>query len=233
MNSFVYTEGLVPQIYRESRDFKVFLKLLDCVIRVTKHDINNWLDIYDPLKCNTEFLEMLADFVGYFKDLNLTIAETRVLIKNFPQLLKNRGSLIGFKLATALICNIRLSTDPENEEYQKAVNQLEFLDIFMDHENGEIKLMFPYDVSFNKKIYDYIRPLGMTLELNISKNPEPESDMAIQTSISYTKNKVIPKAGYDDDGNYIDSESYRVNKSQVNLSQISENGKEILPKDKI
>ena len=57
--------NLVPEVYRSSRDIKVFLRLLEYVMSSTKYDIDNWLDLYNPLKCPVKFLSYLADLIGY------------------------------------------------------------------------------------------------------------------------------------------------------------------------
>lgn len=212
METTVYTEKFVPQIYKESRDFRVFLKLIDMIVTTTRYEIDNWIKLYDPMECPEQFLELLADFVGYEYNNKLSIAESRIIIANFVQLLKNRGSKLGYKQATSILLNAKLASDPDNEIYKESVNQLEFLETFFDEESGKTTLYFPKPIDYNKDLYDYIRPVGTYLDLKLAEFPSPESDVAVSARAAYNKHSNFDK---------FDDETTRVNKAQVNLSQMS------------
>ena len=65
MQKSITVENLVPDIYLESRDFKVFLKLIDMLKSCIEYDWNNWIKLYKPLECPEEFLVLLSDFLIY------------------------------------------------------------------------------------------------------------------------------------------------------------------------
>ena len=85
----IHIEKLVPEIYKESRDFRVFLKLLDIIINSSKYDIDNWTILYDPLLCPDRFLPLLADIIGYRYDNDLSVTENRIIMHEFNSMIKN------------------------------------------------------------------------------------------------------------------------------------------------
>ena len=57
-----------PEIYKESWDFRFFLKWIwECLTKI-KYDTDHIIDNYDPLKCKEELLWMLGDTVGWKYD---------------------------------------------------------------------------------------------------------------------------------------------------------------------
>lgn len=225
MQALISVENLVPDIYLESRDFKVFLKLVELLKTVTADDINNWIKLYSALECPPQFLEFICDFVGYKYNTNISIAESRIIISNFVNLMKNRGSKLGFRQAASIVLNAKLSAEPDNEEYKEAVNQLGFLEIYFDLEKGLTQLFFPKEIQYNEEIFNYIRPIGTYLNLVITEMPEPESDLAVSTHLETKIHKNFkPYVVKDNNGVVIESDStYRVNTGLVNLSQIAKN----------
>lgn len=222
MNTIVSVEKLVPDVYLESRDFKVFLKLLEIIKSTTQEDLNSWIKLYSPLDCNFKFLEYLAEFVGYKYDTSLSVAESRIIISNFVNLIKNRGSKLGFSRAISVLINARLASDPTNSEYLEAVNQLGFLEVYFDNESGITSLYFPKEIEYNYNILNYIRPIGTYIDLVKADIPEPESDIAINTVVETDINRNFkPYILKNVEGKVVDSDkTYRVNNALVNLSQI-------------
>lgn len=222
MNALVSTEKLVPDVYLDSRDFKVFLKLLEMIKSTTSYDLNNWIKLYSPTKCPAEFLNLIADFVGYEYNTNISIAESRIIISNFVNLLKNRGSKLGFEQAISIVLNAQLMSDVENEDFKDAVNQLGFLEIYFNYDTGKTQLFFPKRINYNEEIFNYIRPIGTYIELITTEMPEPESDVAVGTNIETNIRKNFkPYVVKDYNGHVIDSDrTYGVNSSLVNLSQL-------------
>lgn len=173
----VQTEKLVPEVYRQSRDYQVFLKMWDIVLNTVKFDIENWLDLYDPLTCKFELLPTLADHIGYKYNYARSITENRVIIKTFNKLIRNRGSEVGIKLAMALSLNstIKELSDLSEEELLKQLftnlNQLSMIEVRTNYETGTITVSYPNDYSYvfevNKlgKLIDVVRPVGMYLDV--------------------------------------------------------------------
>lgn len=207
----VNVNKLVPEIYRESRDFRVFLKLLDIVINSCKYDIDNWTTLYDPLQCPENFLPLLADFIGYRYDTSLSVTENRVIMSEFNTMIKNKGSEIGLRLAAALSMNAQLASDPMSKEYIRAVSQLQFLELFYNYDTGIIRIYYPRDLTKIRDIFKYVRPVGSFIELILTEFPEPESDIAISTRATVTRRRFT-------DNNYDDN---AINKFNINLAQIN------------
>lgn len=207
----VNVNKLVPEIYCESRDFRVFLKLLDIVINSCKYDIDNWTTLYDPLQCPENFLPLLADFIGYRYDNSLSVTENRVIMSEFNTMIKNKGSEIGLRLAAALSMNAQLASDPESKEYIRAVSQLQFLELFYDYDTGIIRIYYPRDLTKIRDIFKYVRPVGSFIELILTEFPEPESDIAISARATVTRRRFT-------DNNYDDN---AINKFNINLAQIN------------
>ncbi len=203
--------NLVPEIYRESRDFRVFLKLLDIVINTCKYDIDEWTSLYDPLTCKKEFLPLLADFLGYRYDNSLSVIENRIIMSEFNTMIKNKGSEIGLRLAAALSMNAQLMNDPTSEAYIKAVSQLQFLEMFYDYDRGIIRIYYSEDLSKVRDLFKYVRPVGSFLELIKTEFPEPESSLALGMTATINKRKFTAH-------DYTDN---AINNLNINLAQIN------------
>ena len=68
----------IPEIYKESADFRFFLKWFDYALAKTQYDTTNLLDLYDPLRCPKDLLWMLGDTMGYVYDDRLCSAFNRL-----------------------------------------------------------------------------------------------------------------------------------------------------------
>ena len=173
----VQVEKLVPEVYRQSRDFQTFLQLWSLILNTTKHDIDTWLDLYDPLTCKAELLPLLAEHIGYEYNYSRSIVENRAIIKTFGKLIRNRGSELGIKLAMALSLNStiqELSQMTETEALNTLfanLNQLSMVEVMCDYNTGVIRVTYPNDYAYvfenNNfgKLIDIVRPVGMYVEI--------------------------------------------------------------------
>lgn len=91
----------LPEIYKESSDFRFFCKWFELSLERIKYDTENFFDLYDPLRCPESLLWMLADTMGYkFDDRkNLPTAFNRLVLLYFMSMIYNRGSKDGVTLA--------------------------------------------------------------------------------------------------------------------------------------
>lgn len=228
METVVKLESFVPDIYKESRDFRVFLKLLDIMYESVKYDADNWITLYDPMKTPQDFLPLLGEMMGFDNDVKFSIAELRIMLNNFIELIRNRGSRLGIRRTIISILNAKYASNTDNDELSQelrsAIHQLDYLNdaIFFDYDTGHIQIHFPKKIDYHKDFYNYIRPVGTYLDFIVTEFPEPESDIAISTTASYITHKDFkPTIKRDSSGKTIQSdETYEVEKSQVNLSQI-------------
>ena len=105
MSKVIKMRNLTPYYYTTSRDYQVILNLLDLLINSIKTDIDSIPDNLDPYKCNELLLELLASFVGYDYDYSMSFDSNRLVIDNYITMIRNRGNILGIKMATALCFN--------------------------------------------------------------------------------------------------------------------------------
>ena len=115
METVVKLESFVPDIYKDSRDFKVFLKLLDFVYESVKYDVDNWITLYDPMKTPDDFLPLLGEMLGFDNDIKFSTSELRIILSNFIELIKNRGSRLGIRRTIISILNAKYISSYDNE----------------------------------------------------------------------------------------------------------------------
>lgn len=89
----------LPEVYRESQDFRFFCSWFENALQETKYDIENLYDCYDPLRCKEGILWMLADTMGYIYDDRLPASFNRLVLMYFMSMIYNRGSRDGMILA--------------------------------------------------------------------------------------------------------------------------------------
>lgn len=89
----------VPEVYKESWDFRFFLKWFKTSLSKVQHDTENMSDLYDPLRCPDWLLWMLGDTVGFRYDDRLPAAFNRLVILYFMSMIRNKGSKDGVTLA--------------------------------------------------------------------------------------------------------------------------------------
>jgi phage tail-like protein len=151
------SENFLPKVYSNSRDYKALLTLLDIVLNLSKYEIDNIKDLYDPMKCPVQLLPYLAEMVGYKYNNKDSVRENRIIIANFAKLIHYRGSEIGIKLAAALSLN---SAGKEEE-----ISDLQFLQVIYNRENATIQIFYPRNYTKVRNLMDYVRPVGMTTSL--------------------------------------------------------------------
>lgn len=91
----------VPEIYKTSQDFRFFLNWFRNALEVIHYDTEQFIDLYDPLRCKTELLWMLAWTMGFrYDDRNgLTPAYNRLILLYFMSMIRKKGSRDGVTLA--------------------------------------------------------------------------------------------------------------------------------------
>lgn len=89
----------VPEIYKESQDFRFFIDWFTTALSKIQYDTENFLDLYDPLKCPEDLLWLLADTIGYKYDDRLPTAFNRLVLLYFMSMIYNRGCKDGLTLA--------------------------------------------------------------------------------------------------------------------------------------
>lgn len=166
-----YTKNDVPKILRDSRDFQVFLRLLDIVYNTSEYDTTHLYNLYDADECPSEFLPLLANLIGYKYDNSISVAQNRFIIKNYKSLMRAKGSPKGIKLAVILSVLSEMYDTTKDElgntiskVSDEDVKGLSSVSIDYDYPNGVIKIYYPPRRHKTKDLVDAVRPIGMRVE---------------------------------------------------------------------
>lgn len=158
-NKIIESKQLVPWVLRQSRDMQAFCKLLDLLINNYKTNTDYWVSLIDFDQCPDHLLPLLASYVGYKYDYSESYSTNRLIIKHYPQMIRNRGSEIGMSLATALSVNALGEIDKV-----EALNMFH-IDYVLTDKKIMIYIYFPANLSKIRDLLEVVRPAGCGLEL--------------------------------------------------------------------
>lgn len=97
----------VPDVYvRKSRDFQLLCNVFDCMNMAVKFDIDSIDNLTNTALCNENVLPLLQNNLGFFTNLNLTGKDLRTILKSFPYLIRNKGTVTGIKQAIQLFLKV-------------------------------------------------------------------------------------------------------------------------------
>lgn len=155
----IESKKFLPWILRQSRDMQAFCKILDLLINSYKLNTDYYISLIDFDACPDKLLPLLASYVGYKYDYNESYDTNRLIIKHFPEMIRNRGSEIGMSLAAALSVNATGDID-----------KIEALAMFrFRYVRGENKLYiyiyFPSDLKKMRDLIEVVRPAGCGVQL--------------------------------------------------------------------
>lgn len=162
----IESRKLVPEYYSKSRDFQVFLKIVDLVINAAKADIDYFTSLISPEHCKARMLPLLGHYVGCGYDFQESVRMNRIIIKNWPVLKHYRGSFIGISMAVALAFN--QMEDANDSEILRLFNV--DLEKSTDRHGRTIRKIkvYVYSDAYLSKMYDLIeavRPAGTIIEI--------------------------------------------------------------------
>jgi len=157
----------IPEIYKESADFRFFLKWFDYALSKIQYDTTNMMDLYDPLRCPKDLLWLLGDTMGYQYDDRFCAAFNRFAMLYFMSLIKYKGSKIGITLAAEV--NLKQKDiNAYGEENEINYDRLEDTSIpanavyvESDIDKGFINIIYFTDKKPVDSCIEYVRPLGM------------------------------------------------------------------------
>lgn len=172
---FNLRQGYVPESYYESRDYRVFLKLLGVLVSVFKGNIDSLPSLYSPEDCQDNLLQLLAGMVGYKYNSGLTIDDNRIIIKYFPYMIRYRGSEEGIKLAMALTLN---TSDNASESYT-----LDNIVVEFDFDTGMIKIYYPDIDNIRKDLIEVVRPVGSFIKLIPSSISDNTDELDVKATV--------------------------------------------------
>ena len=157
----------LPEIYTSSQDFRFFLDWISTCLEKTQEDIENLIDLYDPLRCPSELLWMLGDTMGFKFDNRFCYAYNRLVMLYFMSMIYNRGSITGMTIAANL--NLaQFNINKYGEENSILYERLEDTSIPVNSANiiphvreGYIDVVYVSTQSPENACIEYVRPLGM------------------------------------------------------------------------
>ena len=138
---------------------KIFCKLFDLLINHFKTNTDYWVSLIDFDECPDNLLPLLASYVGYKYDYTESYSTNRLIIKHYPEMIRNRGSRVGMSLATALSVNALGTIDKV-----EALNMFHIEPIQSDS-MIKIYIYFPSNLSKIRDLLEVVRPAGCGLEL--------------------------------------------------------------------
>lgn len=168
----------VPEIYKESADFRFFCKWFETALEKTQYDTENLLDLYDPQRCPSDLLWALADTMGFRYDDRFPTSYNRLILLYFMSMIYNRGSKNGMTLAAETNLAqfpIELAIRGYTDEQGNVVEGKNILNNRLDNTTIPVNSVFvtPHTaegyidlVYFSTKVpkdacIEYVRPIGM------------------------------------------------------------------------
>ena len=162
-------EVALPEVYKESADFRVFTQWFELALTAIQYDIENLPDLLDPLRCKAELLWLLADSMGFKYDDRLPTAFNRLVLIYFMSMIRLRGSKDGVTLA-AEVNLAQFNLQKYGEENPILYNRLEDTSVPANSvfvsphvEEGYIDLVYFAEERPIDACIEYVRPLGMYL----------------------------------------------------------------------
>lgn len=165
----------VPDVYKDSRDYRVLLKLLGMILSVFKVNIDTLPDLYSADNCPEHLVHLLADMVGYKYNRDISVDKNRLIIKYYPYMIRRRGSRQGLKLATALTLN---TSDDASDAYS-----LDHIVIEYDFDIGMIKIYYPSSDSLRKDLIEAVRPVGSIINFIPSVISKSTDEIDIKATV--------------------------------------------------
>lgn len=163
----VFSEIPVPQVYKDSADFRFFLKWFEMCLTHIQYNTENLIDLLDPLRCPSDLIWMLGDTCGYKYDERASVAFNRLVILNFQHLIRYRGSETGMMLAAELNLdqfNLR-EYAKENEALDKRLEDTSIpvnsVSVTSHPKTGYIDLVYYSEEIPTDICTEYVRPVGM------------------------------------------------------------------------
>ena len=90
----IRAQNLIPEVYTdESRDFQILCRLYDSIYNGIKYDADSIKYIVDARNIQSGLLPLLQTKLGFLTKKNLNDTEIRYVLRVFPELVRNKGSL--------------------------------------------------------------------------------------------------------------------------------------------
>ena len=194
----------VPEVYKESQDFRFFMKWFELALSKIHYDTERGMTLYDPLRCPANLLWMLADTIGYKYDDRLPASFNRFVLLYFMSMIRNRGSKDGVTLAaeanlkqfdiemvagTGYVKSDGTVVEPKDILY----NRLEDTSIPVNSvyvtphtAEGYIDIVYFSDRIPTDACIEYVRPIGMYCFQNAGVRLDARTKLSIDARLTNT-----------------------------------------------
>ena len=160
----------LPEVYvEESADFRLFIRWIAMCFTKLKYDHENFIDLYDPLRCPEDLLWLLGATMGFKYDNRVTPAVNRLILLYFMSMIRNKGSKDGVTLA-AEVNLAQFNVQAYGQEKEILNNRLEDTSIPVNSvyvtphvAEGYIDVVYFSDRRPIDTCIEYVRPVGMYL----------------------------------------------------------------------
>jgi hypothetical protein len=183
----------MPDIYTDSQDFRFFLDWFSMCLSKTQYDIESMLDLYDPLRCPTDLLWMLADTMGFKYDDRLNPAYNRLVLLYFMSMIYLRGSRNGMILAAETnLAQFHLQDVTEQKEIlaerlEDTSIPVNSVSVIPHPEDGYIDVVYFSENIPVDACIEYVRPLGMYAFQQAGVRMDGRTKIAIDARLTDTK----------------------------------------------
>lgn len=167
----------VPEVYRDSRDYRTWLKLFGVVCTTIKYSVDTLPFLFNADQCPEDLLPLLADELGYKYDDSLPIVYNRLIMKYFTNMINNRGNEIGIKLAVTLSINTSRSVSTDG------FAPIDTLAIDFDHDTGTLIVYYPNTEEIRNNLIEYVRPVGTVIKLVPSSSFSDTETLRLRASV--------------------------------------------------
>lgn len=179
----------LPEIYKSSMDFRFFIRWAELALLRIQEDTENFIDLYDPLRCPADLLWLLADTMGFKLDKRLTHAGNRFILLYFMDMIRRKGSRDGVTLAAE--ANLaQLNIKQYSEESEILENRLEDTAlpvnaVYVESHPGEgyIDVVYFSDTIPDDACIEYVRPLGMYLSQHAGVRFDSRTHLTIDSRL--------------------------------------------------
>lgn len=187
----------VPEAYKESWDFRFFLKWFADSLEKIRYDHEHAYDLYDPLRCPEWLLWMLSDSIGYRYDDRLPAAFCRLVLTYFMSMIRLKGSKDGVTLA-AEVNLAQFNLIQYGMEHDILYNRLEDTSVPVNSvyvtpftETGYIDVVYFATENPIDACIEYVRPLGMYLFQHAGVRFDANAEIAVDARLTDTREMTV------------------------------------------
>lgn len=183
-----------PEVYNESQDFRFFINWFASCLSKISEDTDNLYDLYDPERCPTSLLWMLADTIGYKYDSRFIPAYNRFVIKYFMSMIKKKGSQAGMMIAAeANLAQFNLNDYAKEDEAnidRLADDSLPTNSVYLTQHpaDGYIDIVYYSENVPQDACLEYVRPLGMYCFTHAGVSIDAKTKISVDARLTDSNN---------------------------------------------